>query len=235
MENETINLEQLAGILHRDVREVTKMASRGNLPGHKVGGQWRFASAEINYWLTTQMPGYTVEELTGLETGASRGVLDTQPLVTAFMNEQTMAVPLAAGTRASVLRELVHLAEQSWYVYDADALLEAVKQREDKASTAQINGVALPHPHRPNPGILGDSLIAFGRTSSGIPFGGEHGVLCDLFFLVCCRDHRTHLRTLARLSRMLLLPNLLDELRAADTSTAAFRILETAEIELIRS
>ena len=109
------------------------------------------------------------------------------------MNEQTMAVPLAAGTRASVLRELVHLAEQSWQVYDPAALLEAVKQREDKASTAQANGVALPHPHRPNPGILGDSVIAFGRTDSGIPFGGDHGILSDLFFLVCCRDHRTHL------------------------------------------
>ena len=28
---------------------------------------------EINYWLTTQMPGYTVEELTGLETGVWPG------------------------------------------------------------------------------------------------------------------------------------------------------------------
>ena len=33
----------------------------------------------------------------------------------------------------------------------ADALLDAVKQREDMASTAQPSGVALPHPHRPEP------------------------------------------------------------------------------------
>src|SRR5438876_12291722 len=103
MENETMDLEQLASYLHRDVREVNKMASRGYLPGQKVGGQWRFASAEINYWIETQMHAYTEQELTALETGAGRGSLDQQPLVSAFLSESTMAVPMAAGTRASVL------------------------------------------------------------------------------------------------------------------------------------
>lgn len=218
MESETLNLEQLASILHRDAREVSKMASRGHLPGKKVGGEWRFASAEINYWISTQMPSFSAGELTDLEHGAGRGMSGMEPLVTAFLSDRTMAVPLAASTGSSVLRELVHLADQSFQVYDPDALLEAVKQREEMASTAQGSGVALPHPHRPNPSILGDSVIAFGRTSTGIPFGGGDGGLCDLFFLICCVDHRTHLRTLTRLSRMLLQPNILDDLRAAESS-----------------
>ena len=112
MESETLNLDQLASILRRDAREVSKMASRGHLPGKKIGGEWRFASAEINYWISTQMPGYTDLELTDLEHGANRGMAGKEPLVTAFMTEQTMGVPLAAGTRSSVLRELVRLADQ---------------------------------------------------------------------------------------------------------------------------
>ena len=56
MGNEMMDLEQLASYLQRDVREVSKLASRGHLPGQKVGGQWRFASAEINHWIETQMP-----------------------------------------------------------------------------------------------------------------------------------------------------------------------------------
>jgi PTS system nitrogen regulatory IIA component len=231
METETLNLEQLATILQRDARDLSKLASRGQLPGKKIGGEWRFASAEINYWISTQMPSYTALELTDLEHGAGRGMAGKEPLVTAFMTDQTMAVPLAAGTGSSVLRELVRLADQSFQIYDADALLEAVKQREDMGSTAQPSGVAIPHPHRPNPSIQGDSVIAFGRTSSGVPFGG--GTLCDLFFLVCCHDHRTHLRTLTRLSRMLLRTNLLTELRAADSAVACYQILENAESELI--
>jgi len=235
MDRETLNLEQLAFILQRDVREVSKMANRGHLPGQKVGGQWRFASAEINHWISTQMPSYTHEELTSLETGVGKGVVHKQLLVTAYLTEQTMALPLVAGTRSSVLRELVRLAEQSWQVYDAETLLGAVMLREDMASTAQENGVALPHPHRPNPAILGDSVIAFARTASAIPFGGNQGTLCDLFFLVCCRDHTTHLRTLARLCRMLLRPNILDELRAVETTAEAFQLLEAAERELIEN
>ena len=231
MESETLNLEQLALILRRDERELSKMASRGHLPGKKIGGVWRFASAEINYWISTQMPGYTFTELTDLEHGAGRGTIGKNLLVTSVMSEATMAVPMAAGTGSSVLRELVRLADQSFQVYDTDALLDAVKQREDMASTAQASGVALPHPHRPNPSILGDSVIAFGKTSSGIPFG--NGILCDLFFLVCCPDHRTHLRTLTRLSRMLLRPGIVDELRAAESTAETHQILENAERELI--
>src|SRR5438270_2702543 len=91
MENETMDLEQLASYLHRDVREVSKMASRGYLPGHKVGGQWRFASAEINYWIETQMPSYSETELEALETGTGWGQAENQLLVTALLSECTMA------------------------------------------------------------------------------------------------------------------------------------------------
>src|SRR5688572_6616203 len=109
MENETMDLEQLATYLQRDVREVSKMASRGYLPGQKVGGVWRFTSAEINYWLETQMHAYTEQELAALENGASKGRADNSLLVTSLLSEATIAVPLAAGTKASVLKELVKL------------------------------------------------------------------------------------------------------------------------------
>src|SRR3979490_6811 len=128
MDNETMDLDQLASYLHRDVREVSKMASRGYLPGHKVGGEWRFASAEINYWIETQMPRYSEEELLRLETGAGRAdKLHEQPLIATYLSQSSMAVPLTANTKAAVLKGLVTLAEQTWQVRDPAALLAAVK------------------------------------------------------------------------------------------------------------
>src|SRR3974377_1272336 len=118
MENETMDLQQLAAYLHRDVREVSKLANRGYLPGKKVGGQWRFASSEINYWIETQMHAFTEAELTALEKREGRESLVAEPLVTTLLAESTVAVPLAAATKASVLKELVTLAEQSWQIYD---------------------------------------------------------------------------------------------------------------------
>ena len=223
-----MDLDQLAVYLKRDVREVSKMANRGYLPGHKVSGQWRFAPAEINYWIETQLHAYSEEQLSALENQAV-----PEPLVSSLLSEAAMAVPLRAGTRASVLKELVKLAEQTWQVYDPAGVLSAIKQREDMASTALGSGVAIPHPRRPLPQALGESLIAFGRTASGIPFGASHGNLTDIFILVCCRDERTHLHVLARLSRLMLRPGFLDELRLAQTVSKSHQVIAEAERDLI--
>jgi PTS system nitrogen regulatory IIA component len=232
MENDQMGLTELATYLQRDVREVSKLASRGYLPGRKVGGEWRFARAEINHWIETQMHAYTEQELATLEKGRDRSGLE-QPLLTSILSETTMAVPLLANTRASVLKELVNLAGQSWDVFDPEAVLSAIRQREELGSTALESGVAIPHPRRPLPNALGDHVIAFGKTINGIPFGGADGGLTDLFFLVCCRDDRTHLRMLARLSRILLRPGLIGELRAAEDVGDAHQKLVEAEQELI--
>jgi PTS system nitrogen regulatory IIA component len=232
MGSEMMDLQQLASYLQRDLREVSKMASRGYLPGQKVSGQWRFARAEINHWLETQMHAYTEQELTALETAGDRNA-DQEPLISALLSEATIAVPLPASTRASVLRELVKLAENTWQVYDPDAILEAIKQREEMGSTALESGVAIPHPRRPLPNALGEAVMAYGRTASGVPFGGSRAGLTDIFFLVCCRDDRTHLQVLARLSRLLLQPGFLDNLRAAQTPADTLQVIADAERELL--
>lgn len=233
MGSDMMDVEQLAAYLQRDVREVGKLANRGHLPGHKVGGQWRFARAEINHWIETQMSTLTEKELSHLESSAARGV-DEEPLLANLLSEASIAVPLAASTRASVLKELVILAEQSWQVYDPEAILEAVRQREEIVSTALPSGVAIPHPRRPLAAALGESVLAYARTASGIPFGAPGGGLTDLFFLICCRDDRTHLRVLARLTRLFLRPGFLDELRAAETPAESWEKIASTEQQLLQ-
>jgi len=227
-----MGLEELATYLHRDVREVSKMASRGYLPGQKVGGEWRFLKVEINHWLEGQLSGYTDKQLTAVEAGTDRNP-EYEPLLAEYLSEASVAVPLQAKTRASVLRELVALAERSWHVYDPEALLEAVRQREEMGSTALPSGIAIPHPHRPLPSVLGEPVIAYGHTASGIPFGAERGGLTDIYFLVASRDDRTHLRILARLSRLLLRPGFADELRAAETPAETYELILKEERELL--
>jgi PTS system nitrogen regulatory IIA component len=232
MGNEMMDLEQLAVYLQRDAREVSRMASRGYLPGHKVSGEWRFHPAEINHWIETQMHAYTEQELTALEKGPDRSA-DEGPRLSSLLTESTSAVPLKASSRASVLKELVRLAEQSWQVYDPETVLEAIRQREEMGSTALDSGVAVPHPRRALPKALGDHVAAYGRTLNPIPFGAGRSGLTDIFFLVCCRDDRTQLRVLARLSRLMLRPGFVDELRAAETAAETLQVIEAAEQELV--
>lgn len=229
-----MDLEQLATYLQRDVREVSKMANRGHLPGQKIGGQWRFASSEINHWLEQQLATYSEEELSVLDRHVGRRGQIAEPLVSSLLSEATIAVPLAARTRSSVLRELVILAEQSWQVYDPQALLHAITQREEMGSTALHSGVAVPHPHRPvSDRVQGEGLLAYGRVAGGIPFGAPDGTLTEIFILVSCCDVATHLQVLARLSRLILRPGLLDALRAADTVQETYQLFRQAEQDLL--
>ncbi|HLQ45847.1 MAG TPA: PTS sugar transporter subunit IIA, partial [Planctomycetaceae bacterium] len=89
-----------------------------------------------------------------------------------------------------------------------------------------------PHTRNPLPEALGESLIAFGRTLSGIPFGAPKRQLSDLFFLVLCRDSRTHLHVLARLGRIIQLPGFVDELRSAEESGTAYSAICSADERL---
>jgi len=225
-----MDLAELASLLRRDQRELSKLASRGQLPGRKVGGQWRFAHAEIRHWLEGEMPGFDDDQLKNIEDAHPE---PAEPLVASLLAPDCAEVPLQARTPAAVCRAMVRLAEQSWQVYDPDAILTAVRAREEMGSTAQDNGVAILHPRRPLPAALGESVMAFGRTAGGIPFGAPRRVLTDLFFLVCCRDERTHLRVLARLARLALRPGFLDALRGAETPAAALGVIRTAEADLL--
>lgn len=232
MGNEMMNMEELAAYIRRDVREVGKLASRGHLPGQKVSGEWRFARAEINQWLESQLGSYSDEQLAALESSPG-ATLEQDLLLAEYLAESSVAVPLMASTRSSVLQELVKLAEQSWHIYDPDELLGAIRSREQTSSTALPGGVAIPHPHRPLPTLLGETVLAFGRTHSGIPFGGPQGDLTDIFFLVCCRDDKTHLRILARLSRLIMRPHFLDSLRETETASEAHALILQSEQELV--
>lgn len=230
MGSDTMDLEQLALYLQRDAREVGKLADRGRLPGRKVGGAWRFSLQEVKRWLEQQLSGFDDAQLSRLEQHHST---PNEPLIGSLLHEACMAVPLRATTRGSALRELVAVAEQSWQVYDPQAVLEAIQAREEMSPTALEFGIAVPHMHRPIPGVLGESLIAFGRTSSGLPFGAADGSLTDLFFLVLCQDEGLHLKVLTRLTRLFLRPGFLDDLRDAPTGHTARQVILEAEEQLL--
>jgi PTS system nitrogen regulatory IIA component len=131
-----------------------------------------------------------------------------------------------------VLESLLEVAGRTWQVWEPAVLLHAILEREEVLSTAFASGVAIPHPRNPLPGALGASLIAFGRTLSGVPFGAPRRTLTDIFFLVLCRDSREHLAVLARLGRLLQVPGFVDALRAAPDSAASYQVICAADRRL---
>jgi PTS system nitrogen regulatory IIA component len=124
------------------------------------------------------------------------------------------------------------VAARTGWLWDAEKMAEAMRAREELMPTALDSGVALLHPRRPLSSILDRAFLAFGRCDRGLPFGNPRGVLTDLFFLICSTDDRTHLRTLARLSRLLSDAEFLPALREASDAASVRRAVASFEERL---
>lgn len=236
MPQAVFDLDALAAYLHMTPGQIKRLVERGKIPGRKVGGDWRFSKSEIHHWLERRIGlSEDDQELADMESLLQRAATNLEPeevRLVEMLPVEAIAIPLPARTPSSVHRQIAQLAAETGWLWDPDQMAEATQEREEMHTTAMDIGVALIHPRRPLPSILGQAFVALGIVHGGIPFGGGHGNLTDIFFLICSTDDRTHLRTLARLSRVVTTPGLLDTLRAAPDPPAARAIIVAAEAEL---
>lgn len=230
-EHHDFDITSLADFLHLTAAQVQRMADRGRLPGRKIGGQWRFSRADIHHWFESQIGASDSEELKGVEQVLQRHQTGGgDPVrVSRRLSLDAIAIPLVARTKNSAIDSICQLAANSGKLWDASAMADAIRSRERLHPTALENGVALLHPRRPMPTIIDDSFLALGITSHGIPFGGPRGTLTDVFFLVASYDDAIHLRLLARLSRLIVEPGFLDELRGRGDPQSALHWIDASE------
>lgn len=236
MPHEQMNEQQVATYLTMDLRDVIKWASRGQVPCRKVGDQkYRFRKGDIDHWIWEQMHSFDSKALKGIERGVSahHGFDFEKPLICPMISEKALTVPLQAKTSNSVIRGLLEQAEKADLIYARDELINELIGREKLCSTAMLPGVAFPHPRQPMPYEIASSFIVVGVTSNGIPFGAKDGSLTRLFFLVCCKDDRTHLHVLARLVRILDERNIVERLMDSETPEQLGEILAHRELEVL--
>ena len=231
MAEEDFDIDALAAYLHLMPAQVSRMAERSKLPGRKVSGKWRFSRAEIHHWLEHRIGACDEEGLVQMEKVLDRAAA-TDVSLGAALPSTAIAVPLAAKTRGRVVSAMVDLAAETGWLWDVDKMAEAVLAREQMQPTALDIGVALLHPRRPMPGILGEAFVALGITPTGIPFGGSGSQMTDVFFLILSADDQWHLRILARISRLSSVSDFLNELRHAADVGAARELIERVEEEL---
>lgn len=229
MPHEWYSIDELARQLGRDRREIERLASRGRIPAHKRGTEWQFHAAEVTQWLEQEMRDYSDSQLAALEHSQATPSMPRDIPVTALLKPALVQVPLEARTKRSVLESLVEVAGRTWQIWEPAVVLKALQERESLHSTAFDNGVAFPHPRNPIPEATGEPLVAFGRTLNAIPFGAPNNSPTDCFFLILCHDPQSHLQVLARLTRMIQLPDFLPLLRAADDSRTAYEVILDAE------
>jgi PTS system nitrogen regulatory IIA component len=237
MPHSNLNFVQLTRYLHLPEGQVRKLVDRGIIPSRRVNGELIFSREEVHRWLERRI-GVSDESGLGwveeaLDSSVPVGGNEESVTITKLIPTGAIATSLGAKTRDSVIRSMVQLAVNTGLLWDSDAMLEAVKGREELHSTALESGVALLHSRRPLPGILGDTFIVLGKLVRGIPFGGGLNNLTDIFFLLCSMEDRIHLRILTRLSRLLTFPDFLVKLRELETEDSIRELLRTTELSIL--
>ena len=234
---EVFTLEELSKLLENAPQKLRKAITQGKIASNRVKGELVFSLADVVLWLENELNRANEQDIKALESAMGRvtEAAEEEPLFEELLSPSLVTPLLQAKTKSSVLREMTKLAESSGMLWDAKEMEQKLKDREELASTATKEGIAILHPPRPQPNIIAGDFLAVGKMHSGIPFGGDHGVLTDVFFLLCCQTHENYLRRLSRLARIVKTPEFLPMLRELDDAESIVDLLkktnETLDVE----
>ncbi len=142
-----------------------------------------------------------------------------------FLREDGIICPLDAGSKEDVLAELIRPICTAHPHLDRERLLKTLLERENLGSTGIGGGIAIPHGKFDG---LHHLVASFGKSPKGVNFNSLDNRPAFLFFLLVAPKNSAadHLKALARVSRLLKDPLLLNALQKAESPGEIFRLLE---------
>jgi PTS system nitrogen regulatory IIA component len=139
--------------------------------------------------------------------------------------KRDMVVPaLQATDKRGILEELATYMAGHHPRIDRATLSKVLIEREQLASTAIGEGVAIPHGKL---GAVGEIVACLGRARNGVEFDSMDGQPTYLFFVLVAPESSTgaHLKALARISRVFKDPEFRRRLLAADTGELMYNVV----------
>ena len=141
-----------------------------------------------------------------------------------FLAPDCIIAALQAKTKPAVLTELSDHLSKVVPGVEAEALHKVLEEREQLASTAIGDGIAIPHGKLDSVGRL---VGALGRAVDGIEFESIDGKPTTLVFMLVAPASSTgvHLKALARLSRLFRDGDFRKRLLDAPTAEAMYQVI----------
>lgn len=231
------NLAEAADYLHLLESTVEELARRGDIPSERQGGRLVFRHNAVDEWASRRLLGFTQEKLQDFHSRSTAKYHDLAAdaeIISGLVKPEWIAPRMTCRSKASVIHEMVELADSTGLLCYKSELLESVLEREKLCSTALSGGLALLHPRCHEPYMFEDSFIVVGKTIAQIPFGSPDRSTTDIFFLICCQDDRIHLHVLARLCMMCHQTGLLMDMRETDDPKDIMQLLVDSEMQVIK-
>ncbi len=150
--------------------------------------------------------------------------------LTDILREEHIIADLKARSKRAAMEELCLVLTKENSSLDLKTLMEVLVERERLGSTGIGDGIAIPHGKLAD---LDELLLSFGRSLDGVDFDSLDGKPAHLFFLVVAPENSagTHLKALARISRLLKSNVVRRELMEAKDAHEIYAIIEAQDEE----
>ena len=147
-----------------------------------------------------------------------------------LLSPDLMIMDLKATTQEETIKEMANLEVKQGVVNNEEEFIKSIWAREKESTTGIGEGIAMPHARNK---YINRAAVLFSKSPKGIDYKALDGQPVHLFFMITAPAgaDNTHLQALAKLSSLLINPDVVNALKAATTPEEVIDIFKKAEAE----
>lgn len=147
-----------------------------------------------------------------------------------LLSPDLMIMDLKATTQEEAIKEMADLEVKQDVVNNEDEFIKSIWAREKESTTGIGDGIAMPHARNK---YINRAAVLFAKSPKGIDYNSLDGQPVHLFFMITAPAgaDNTHLQALAKLSSLLINPDVVNALKAATKPEKVIDIFKKAEAE----
>lgn len=147
-----------------------------------------------------------------------------------ILSPESMIMDLKATTKDEAISEMADLEVATGIVNNKEKFVESIWAREKESTTGIGGGIAMPHARNE---YINKARVLFAKSEKGVDFDSLDQQPVHLFFMITAPAgaDNTHLQALAKLSSLLINPDLVEKLKAAKTADEVIDLFSQAEAD----
>ncbi|MBT8834916.1 PTS fructose transporter subunit IIABC [Lactobacillus delbrueckii subsp. bulgaricus] len=147
-----------------------------------------------------------------------------------ILSPESMIMDLQATTKDEAINEMADLEVATGIVNNKEKFVESIWAREKESTTGIGGGIAMPHARNE---YINKARVLFAKSEKGVDYDSLDQQPVHIFFMITAPAgaDNTHLQALAKLSSLLINPDLVEKLKAAKTADEVIDLFSQAEAD----
>ncbi|MBP1041938.1 PTS sugar transporter subunit IIA [Vagococcus sp. BWB3-3] len=144
--------------------------------------------------------------------------------------KNVMILDLQATDKEAAITEMVDKLFAEGRISDKEIFKAGILAREAQTTTGLGDGIAMPHAKN---AAVKEATVLFAKSKAGLDYQSLDGQPTHLFFMIAAPEgaNNTHLQALAALSRLLIKPEFVAQLKEANSPDEVQQLVAQAEKE----